>query len=331
MEVADIIESVDIQEYISQFCDLHEKGGELWGLSPFKDENTPSFSVNLEKKFWYDFAAGCGGNLIDFVMRFHHVGVAEAVAMLKQYAGLSDDAPISCHRMQAAKIAKKFRATSKPPKACTAAPLPADFMQRYEFRRDKLALWADEGISWDAMRRFGVRYDALDDRIVYPVRNYDGDIISVCGRTCDPDYKAKKLRKYTYFQSVGTIDTLYGFSDNRDEIMRKKEIILFEGAKSVLMAYGWGIGNTAAILTSHLNPQQFSFLVRLGNCQGIRLVFALDAEVDISKDEQIRRLASYARVEWVRNIDHLLADKDSPVDRGLDVFTRLYERRQPLK
>ena len=68
MEVADIIEAIDIAEYISQFVDLEEKGGELWGLSPFKDENTPSFSLNPEKGFWYDFSAGVGGNLIDMKM-----------------------------------------------------------------------------------------------------------------------------------------------------------------------------------------------------------------------------------------------------------------------
>lgn len=180
------------------------------------------------------------------------------------------------------------------------------------------------------MKKFDVRYDAFDDRIVYPVKNYSGDIISVCGRTCDPDFKAKKLRKYTYFQSIGTIDTLYGFSDNREEIMNKREIILFEGAKSVLMAYGWGIRNTAAILTSHLSRQQFAFLVKLGNLYGIRIVFALDAEIDITKDEHIRRLSSYTKVEWIRNFDGLLEDKDSPVDRGQETFEKLYERRQML-
>lgn len=330
MEVADIIEAVDMEAYISQFCDLHEKGGELWALSPFKDENTPSFSVNVQKKFWYDFAAGCGGNLIDFVMRYHQVGVSEAVQILKKYAGIKEDSGQAYCRMQAAKIAKKFRPNSKPLKASSAAILPSDFMERYEFRRDKLAMWVDEGICWDAIRQFEVRYDAFDDRIVYPVRNYNGDIISVCGRTCDPDFKAKKLRKYTYFQSIGTIDTLYGFSDNRESITEKKEIILFEGAKSVLMAWGWGIRNTAAVLTSHLSRQQFMFLVKLGNLQGVRIVFALDAEVNILKDENIRQLASFTTVEWVRNFGGLLEDKDSPVDRGKEVFEKLYWGRRKL-
>lgn len=330
MEVADIIDAVDMEEYISQFCDLEEKGGELWGLSPFKDENTPSFSVNPEKKFWYDFSAGCGGNLLDFVMRYHNVSLVKAISILKKYANITEDGQTS-GRMQATRIAKKFRSTSRPPRVSNASTLDPSYMERFELRRDKLKLWLDEGISWEAILKFDVRYDAFDNRIVYPVKTYDGDIISVCGRTCDPDYKAKKLRKYTYFQSLGTIDTIFGFSDNKDAIMTKKEIILFEGAKSVMKAYGWGIGNTAAILTSHLSPNQFSFLVKLGNLQGVRIVFALDADVDITRDENIMRLASYARVEWVKNVDGLLDDKDSPVDKGRDTFTELYNGRQKLR
>lgn len=331
MEVADIIDAVDMEEYISQFCDLEERGGELWGLSPFKDENTPSFSVNLEKKFWYDFSAGCGGNLLDFVMRYHNVSLIKAISILKKYANITDDDSKVAGRMQAARIAKKFRNPSRPLRASIASVLDPNYMERFELRKDKLKLWLDEGISWDAMMRFGVRYDAFDNRIVYPVKNYTGDIISVCGRTCDPDYKSKRMRKYTYFQSLGTIDTLYGFSDNKEAIMEKKEIILFEGAKSVMMAYGWGITNTAALLTSHLSPNQFNFLVKLGNLHGVRIVFALDSEVDITKDENIMRLASYARVEWIKNLNGLLDDKDSPVDKGLEVFTELYDGRQKLK
>jgi len=331
LEVSDIVDLIDIAEYISQYCDLSEKGDELWGLSPFKDENTPSFSVCPDKGCWYDFSAGFGGNLIDFVMRYHQVGLSRAVHLLKQYAHITDKDEEVVVRIPAIRIAKKYANHTKPPRESTAKVLPPDCMERYEFRRDKLKLWADEGISWDVMRLFGVRYDALDDRIVYSVKNYQGDIINVCGRTCDPDFKAKKLRKYTYFHSLGTIDTLYGFSDNEQAIMEKKEIILFEGAKSVMLAYGWGIQNTAALLTSHLSQQQFNFLVKLGNLHGVRIIFALDSEVDITRDENICRLASFARVEWMKNFDDLLKDKDSPTDQGYEVFMKLYEGRRTVR
>lgn len=232
MEVAEIIEAIDIAEYISHFVDLEAKGGELWGLSPFKDENTPSFSLNPEKKFWYDFSAGVGGNLIDFVMMYHHVSVRGAVGLLKQYAHISEQNGSLPQRLEATRIARKYRNQVKPRLISTAKPLPPNYMERYEFRKDKLKLWADEGISWDIMQKYSIRYDAFDNRIVYPIKDYEGRIISVCGRTCDPDFKAKRIRKYTYFHEMGTVDTLYGFSDNKNAILEAKEIILFEGAKS---------------------------------------------------------------------------------------------------
>ena len=330
MEVADIIEAVDMEEYLSQYMDFEEKGGELWALSPFKEENTPSFSVNPQKGFFYDFSSGLGGNLLDFVMKYHKLSLGAAVNHLKKYAGITDDGKEIAARLSAAKIAKQFRHQEKQRKVFTAKVLPETVMDRYEFRQDKLSLWADEGISWDAMRRFSVRYDTLDNRIVHPIRNLDGEIVSICGRTCDPDYKAKHLRKYTYYQSIGAIDTLFGYSDNLESIIERQEIIIFEGAKSVMKAWGWCIPNTVALLTSHLSDNQFRVLVQLSSYWGVRIVFALDADVDIMIDENIVKLRSYARIDWIKNYANLLEAKDAPVDKGKEVFEKLYKERRRL-
>lgn len=63
MELSELIESVDILEYISQYTEFTEKNGEYWALSPFKDEKTPSFSVRKETNSFYDFSSGIGGNV----------------------------------------------------------------------------------------------------------------------------------------------------------------------------------------------------------------------------------------------------------------------------
>ena len=119
------------------------------------------------------------------------------------------------------------------------------------------------------------------------------------------------------------MDTIYGLAENLESIRKQREIIIFEGAKSVLIADSWGIGNTAAILTSHLNPNQMKLLARLG----CRAVFALDRDVDVRKDHNIRRLSQYIHVETIYDRDHLLQEKDSPVDQGEEVFRKLYEQR----
>ena len=330
MEVSDILDAVDVVEYISQFVDLEEKGGEFWGLSPFKDENTPSFSVCPDKKYFYDFSAGFGGNLLDFIMRYDRVNLRDAVGILKRYANISEDQSHGTMRMEAAKIAKRYRHKPRPSAKSVAKILPPNHMDHYEFRRDKLQAWVDEGIPWEILKSNQVRYDAFDNRIVYPIKDYDGNIISVCGRTCDPDFKAKGIRKYTYFQSLGAIDTIYGFSDHRQSILESKEIILFEGAKSCMKAEGWGIMHTGALLTSHLSVNQFRFLVKLSSFPGVRIVFALDSDIDILEDANIKRLMDYARIEWVRNVDRLLEPKESPVDQGLEVFQKLYNLRRAM-
>ena len=330
MDVSEIIDAVDIIEYISQYVDLEQKGREFWGLSCFTDEKTPSFSVDPVRKVYCDFSSGKRGNLIQFVIDHDNVSVAEAVRRLKRFAGITDD---KCNeqavaRLEATKVAKRYRDMIRHPPRTTAKQMPPNCMDRYELRRDKLQLWMDEGISWTTLMRYGVRYDAFDDRIVYPIKDYDGNIISVCGRTCDPHYKEKKIRKYTYLNSIGSLDTIYAFSDNRQAILDAKEIILFEGAKSCMKACDWGIDNTAALLTSHLSTNQMRFLMRLCSFNNVVVVFALDAEVDITKDDNIRRLCDYARVQWVRNRDNVLEPKDSPTDRGMEVFKELYVKRE---
>ena len=336
MEISDILEQADMAEYISQYVDgdYEEKSGELWCISPLNpSEKTPSFSIRPDANCFFDFSTGQGGNLLEFIKLHDHCDLREAIRRLKAWAGIGDDEQESDSphiRLSATGVAKRFRVREPKKSRLTAGVLPENYMDRYPFDMSRLKLWADEGISYDVMKRFGVRYDPVDNRIVYPIRNTAGEIFCVSGRTCDPDWKEKKLRKYTYTSGIGAMPAIYALSDNAQSIYAHKEIILFEGCKSVLKMATWGITNTGALLTSHLSDPQFSLLVKLAGFSGVRPVFALDSDVDISEDRYIRQLKHYTVVEWVRNKDNLLAPKDSPVDRGFDVWIRLYESRKQL-
>lgn len=206
--------------------------------------------------------------------------------------------------------------------------LQTDYMERFEFRKDKLKIWEDEDISYDTMRRFEVMYDSFTDQIVYPVRNLDGKIINVGYRVLDPEWKSKGMHKYGYRQSFGgSMNVIYGLYDNLDEIKRKHEVIIFEGCKSVLKAYTWGFKNAAALSTSHLSPGQMKILMKLG-CD---VVFMLDQEIDIHKDNNIKTLKNYVNVYYYFDYKDLLEPKDAPVDKGVDVFINLYEERLRYK
>lgn len=323
MELIELIQSIDIVEYISQYVDLVQKGEEFWGLSPFNEEKTPSFSVRPDPPRFYDFSSGVGGNVFTFVKFYHRCSSKEAVEILKQYAGVKGELSGGHGRMRAVNDCKRFLPPKRAVKQAKTAALPENCMEKYEKRPDKLAVWEAEGISASSLDRFQVFYDGFSDRLVYPIRNPSGSIINIGGRTLDPLYKEKKLRKYTYFYPWGTMETLYGLSENRKYILEQHEIILFEGCKSVLLADTWGVRNCAAILTSHLNPSQMKLLAKLG----CRAVFALDKDVNIRKDHNIAKLKEYINVEYIYDARDLLEGKDAPVDKGMEVFRILYESR----
>ena len=327
MNLSELIESIDIVAFISQFVELERRGDEFWGLSCFKDEKTPSFSVRQNPPCFFDYSSGIGGNVFTFVRFYYHCNASEAIEILKKYAGVDGEIAAPSAKFSATTVCKRFQHPRSAKKEQKGTVLPDDCMLRYEKRDDKLTVWEREGISRASLDKFQVFYDSFSNRLVYPIRNPDGKIVNIGGRTLDPDFKAKNLRKYTYFYQWGQLNTIYAIFENREAIRSRHEIILFEGCKSVLLADTWGIHNTGAILTSHLNPGQMKLLAILG----CNVVFALDNDVDIRKDHNIQKLKHYVNVEYILDTDHLLGEKDAPVDRGREVFQTLYEQRKRLR
>lgn len=324
LNIDSVLERVNTEEYIGQYVNLREDNRECFGQCPFHADTDPSFSVTPSTGLWFCFGCGKGGSLISFVMRYHHLDYDAAISHLCQYAGISEKCVDK--RMAAIRVIKSYQRRRNHEKFPTYKILEPDHMLRFDTNWGKTRIWEDEGISRESMVKFDVRYDPFDDRLVYPLRSTSGQIINVCGRTLDPEYKDKGIRKYTYLQKMGVLDTIYGLYENRDEILFKNEIILFEGAKSVMKADTWGIKNTAAVLTSRINPQQAKILIQLG----VRVVFALDVEVDPRKDKEFPKLARYMTLEAIRDTDGLLEPKMAPVDAGEGVWNTLYERRKRL-
>lgn len=327
MELDELIRSIDIVEYISQYIELTQKGEEWWGLSCFKEEKTPSFSVRKNPPLFYDYSSGVGGNLYSFVKAYHNCSSREAVEIIKKYAGYDGDVNTRRDKLSATIVCKQFMKQRNTKPSPTPTILPDDYMDRFELREDKLDVWRKEGISDNSLKKFQVMYDSFSNRLVYPIRNLQGKIVNVGGRTLDNDWKEKKLRKYSYFQGWGGgMDVVYGLYENLEFIKSLDRIIIFEGCKSVLIADTFGIHNTGALLTSHLSPYQMKILASLG----CRVTFALDKEIDIRQDKNIQKLKQYVNVDYLWDKYNLLGEKDAPVDKGKEVFERLYECRKLL-
>ena len=88
----DIIEEVrqknDIVDVVSQYVKLTRKGSTYFGLCPFHNEKTPSFSVTPGKQMYYCFGCGAGGNVFNFIMEYENYTFGEALKHLADRAGV---------------------------------------------------------------------------------------------------------------------------------------------------------------------------------------------------------------------------------------------------
>ncbi len=97
----DIIEEVrsrnDIVDVVGQYVHLQKKGANYFGLCPFHNEKSGSFSVSAHKQMYYCFGCGAGGNVITFLMKYDNLTFQEAVKQLADRAGIKlpdeDDSP----------------------------------------------------------------------------------------------------------------------------------------------------------------------------------------------------------------------------------------------
>ncbi len=88
----DLIEEVrlrnDIVDVISGYVRLQKKGNSYFGLCPFHNEKSPSFSVSPDKQMYYCFGCGAGGNVFTFIMQYENYTFPEAMKFLADRAGI---------------------------------------------------------------------------------------------------------------------------------------------------------------------------------------------------------------------------------------------------
>ena len=79
----------DIVDVVSGYVKIQKKGSSYFGLCPFHNEKSPSFSVSPGKQMYYCFGCGAGGNVFSFVMQYENFTFPEAVKMLAERAGVN--------------------------------------------------------------------------------------------------------------------------------------------------------------------------------------------------------------------------------------------------
>lgn len=205
--------------------------------------------------------------------------------------------------------------------------------------------WESEGISRDVMLKRGIAYDPRTQSIVIPHYNIDGQLVGIRERTLIKEdeiygkYRPAILNGLMYNHPLGF--NLYNLNNSKDAIKIIKKVIVFEGEKSPLLyASYFGIENdiTVACCGSNLLNNQMQLLLSLGVEE---VIIAFDKQFQEIGDKEWERLVknyktlyakygAYVQISFMFDKGNLLGYKDSPIDRGKDIFLKLFEERVTL-
>lgn len=282
-----------LSEVVGQSVKLRKEGREWRGLSPFNAEKTPSFYVNDQKGFYYDFSAGKNGDLFNFVMETQGLGFPEAVEKLAGMAGLA--MPVETPEAAAA---ERRRATT-----IEALELAAAFFEQHlrgpaggkaraylaerglgaeareKFRlgyapNERYALrdyLASKGCSSETMIEAGllthgpdinVPYDFFRDRLMFPIGDRSGRTIAFGGRALAGDVQPKyKNTAETPLFHKGS--NLYNLHRARAAAHERGAVIAVEGYIDVIAMTMAGHPNVVAGLGTALTPEQCELLWKM--------------------------------------------------------------------
>lgn len=290
----DIIEEVrsknDIVDVVSQYVKLTRKGSSYFGLCPFHNEKTPSFSVTPGKQMYYCFGCGAGGNVFNFIMEYENYTFGEALKHLADRAG------VELPKME---YSKEVRQKAQEKAELLEINKQAAQYFYYQLRTDKgyrgYGYLKDRGLSDETMRKFGLgysdkfsdglyrflkskgysderlresglfnvderhgMYDKFWNRVIFPIMDVNNRVIGFGGRVMG-DAKPKYLNS-PETKIFDKSRNLYGLNIARTT--RKKYLILCEGYMDVIAMHQAGFNNAVASLGTALTSGHASLLKR---------------------------------------------------------------------
>ena len=290
----EVIEEVrarnDIVDVISGYVRLQKKGASYFGLCPFHNEKSPSFSVSQGKQMYYCFGCGAGGNVITFIQQYENAGFQEAVKMLAERAGVKlPEAEYSeevkrreSHRAKLLAVnkeaAKYFYYQLRAPQGKQGLAylknrqLSDETIHRFGLgfankTSDDLARYLrgkgfpDDVIKEAGLASFDERYGLHDkfwNRVIFPIQDSNHRVIGFGGRVMGDG-----TPKYLNSQETPVFDkskNLYGLNFARSS--RKNQFILCEGYMDVIAMHQAGFTQAVASLGTAFTVGQALLLKR---------------------------------------------------------------------
>lgn len=325
--IQEISDNVDILEYIEQSIELKKKGKNYFGSCPKHLDVTPSFSVTPDKNSFYCFSCGCGGGIIQFLVEYENMSYDDAIVKASRLASV--DLSTMC-QSQTVRINKRLRKLKQKDEFIEHQMLDKNEFEQY--RTGMVKEWLDEGIRQEEIDLFEIKLDDRSNRIIYPVYDVNSNLINIKGRTRFLEYKKMGLCKYINYFKVGTIDYFQGLNITLPYVKQSGEIKIFESIKSVMKLFGNEIKDSASAEKHTLTDEQIRLLIKLR----ANIVFCYDSDVTY-KEKEVKRnidiLKKFTNVYVIEDNDMLLGgaeSKNSPIDKGFEIWERLYAKKRKI-
>jgi DNA primase len=307
--IHDLLSRVDIVDIVGRHVQLKKGGANLSGLCPFHAEKSPSFTVSPSKQFYHCFGCGASGDAIRFLTEYSGMSFVDAVKDLAQQTGMTvpDDDVSPAEREQAAaqkqrrstlndvlaKAAEAYR------KQLKASPRAIDYLKGRGLSGEIAAQfglgYAPDGwrnlasvfASYDdpLLEESGLviaktedgdaeakRYDRFRDRIMFPIRSVQGDVIGFGARVLDRGEPKYLNSPETPVFSKGR--ELYGLFEGRVAMRQRGHALVVEGYMDVVALAQSGIGNAVATLGTACTPDHLQKLFRFTDS----VVFSFDGD-----------------------------------------------------
>ncbi len=290
----DIIEEVrmknDIVDVISQYVKLTRRGSTYFGLCPFHNEKTPSFSVTPSKQMYYCFGCGAGGNVYNFIMEYENYSFGEALSHLADRAGVElpkieysrearEKAEQKATLLEINKLAAQYfyyqlrRESGKTAYGyLTGRGLSEETIRKFglgysdKYSDDLYKYLKSKGYSDELLRESGLfnvderrgMYDKFWNRVIFPIMDVNNRVIGFGGRVMG-DGKPKYLNS-PETKIFDKSRNLYGLNVARTT--RKNYLILCEGYMDVIAMHQAGFTNAVASLGTALTSGHASLVKR---------------------------------------------------------------------
>ncbi len=277
-----------VSQVVSKTVQLKKRGKEFIGLSPFKNEKSPSFTVNDDKEFYHCFSSGEHGNIFDFLMKTKSIGFGEAVKILAAEAGMQPyrfsnfdkkkdlrfqnykniyqeyseyfyNELFNVNNKEALDYLKKRGLDKNTIEEFKLGYVP----WKNNFYQDLLKKYSEEDINLTGLYykhdKSGKYIDRFNSRIIFPVNNISGDPIAFGGRII----KEGKLAKYinspeTEFYKKGSM--IFNLDKAKACRSETNEVIIVEGYIDVVSVYSSGIKNVIANSGTALTDRQINII-----------------------------------------------------------------------